>query len=342
MSLVADLPTSAPPPEDTPSLPFSMRMFAEEASSPWTASGFRSIATALEQGSSWNEAVKSAGGRLPEFLRGVFAIAERTGSIEQVIGEYFAGSRRTRRAKRQVLVALLYPAFLALLGLMLLMGVLLFVVPPFREMFNDFGVELPAVTKLMLVLSHLVIVGWPWILGSIVFTLAALVAMLLFTKLPVGAPLVRVLQSIPIVGTASQLAGASEFCILLAMLVKARIPLPDALRLTAAGLQDANLRQGARRLADHVERGESPAYAASILPHFRPRLVQLLRHTEHERTFGEILRSHGELFGIQAEAQSGIAIVWMQPFLLVFVGILGGVVVIGLFMPLIKLLNELS
>ncbi|QDT56259.1 Type II secretion system protein F [Caulifigura coniformis] len=342
MSLVADAPAAAPSPGDGPALPFSMQMFAEEASSPWTASAFRTIATRLDQGASWTEAVQSAGRQLPQFLRGVFAVAERSGSIEQVIGEYFAGTRRTRRAKRQVLVALLYPAFLLLACLVLLTGVFLFVVPPFREMFNDFGVELPWMTKLMISMSMIVTKGWPWLVVGLVFMFATLVAMLLFTKLPLAAPLVRVMQAIPIVGTASQLAGASEFCTLLGMLVKARIPLPDALRLTAGGLQDANLRQGCHRLADHVERGESPAYAASILPHFRPRLVQLLRHTEHERSFGEILRSHGELFGIQAEAQSGIAIVWMQPFLLVFVGILGGFVVICLFMPLIKLLNELS
>ena len=126
------------------------------------------------------------------------------------------------------------------------------------------------------------------------------------------------------------------------MLVRARIPLPEALRLTAKGIRDTNLRAGCVRLAKQVEAGDSAAYAASILPHFGPRLVQLLRHTDHEKSFGSILKAHGELFAIQAEAQSGIAVVWMQPFLLVLVGLLGGLIVISLFMPLIKLLNELS
>jgi type II secretory pathway component PulF len=129
---------------------------------------------------------------------------------------------------------------------------------------------------------------------------------------------------------------------LLGILVKARIPLPDALRLTASGLRDANLRAGCLKLAKQVEGGESPAYAASILPHFRPRLVQLLRHTDHEESFAQILKAHGDLFAIQAETQAGIAVVWMQPFLLVFVGLLGAFIVIGLFFPLIHTLNELS
>jgi len=169
-----------------------------------------------------------------------------------------------------------------------------------------------------------------------------LIGIFVSTSLPFTAPIVRTMQSIPIVGTASLLAAASEFCILLGMLVRARIPLPEALRLTAKGLRDPNLRAGCLRLARQVEAGDSPAYAASILPHFGPRLVQLLRHTDHEKSFGEILRAHGELFAIQAEAQAGIAVVWMQPFLLVIVGLLGGLIVISLFMPLIKLLNELS
>jgi type IV pilus assembly protein PilC len=339
--MAADL-TAPPSPEEAPSLPFSMRMFAEEASSPWTKEAFRGIARQLEQGSSWQQAIKGAGLFLPRFLKGVFAIAERSGSIEQVIVEYLAGARRTRRARRRVLGAFFYPGFLMIAAASLAVFIFLYVIPPFRTIFNDFGVELPRLTKSVIAISDIVVVSWQWWVGGLVFATLLLLGMLLSTRLPITAPAVRLLQAIPIVGTASLLAGASEFCILLGMLVRARIPLPEALRLTAKGIRDANLRAGCLRLAKQVEAGDSPAYAASVLPHFSPRLAHLLRHTDHERSFGDILRAHGALFAIQAEAQAGIAVVWMQPFLLVLVGMLGGLIVVSLFMPLIKLLNELS
>jgi len=337
---IEPLPGRAPEPAS--SLPFSMRMFAEEAQSPWTAAAYRTIADRLERGATWPEAVRAAGPRLPRFLRGVFAIAERTGSVEQVISEHLGSSRRNRRAQRRVLGALLYPAFLMIAGLSIMLGVFAFIVPTFKAMFIDFGIEVPRMTVVLLAISGVIVATWQWLLAGIAVSLCLIASILISTRLPFAAPMLRLMQAIPIIGTASQLAGASEFCTLLGLLVRARIPLPDALRLTASGLRDSNLRQGCLRLAGKIESGESPAFAASILPNFGPRLVQLLRHTSHERTFAEILRSHGELFAIQAEAQAGIAIVWMQPILLLFVGLLGAFVVIALFMPLIKLLNELS
>jgi type II secretory pathway component PulF len=317
-----------------------MRMFAEEASAPWAKSAFRGIAARLDRAVPWQEAIQRAS--LPAFLRGVFAIAERTGSIEQVIVEYLAGSRRTRRARRRVIGALLYPCLLLIAAGGLALGIFTIVIPPFKVMFDDFGVELPGMTMTLIRISDLLVATWVWWAAALSIVSFILVGIFLSTSLPLAAPVIRGLQAIPIIGTASLLAGASEFCVLLGMLVRAHIPLPEALRLTARGLRDANLRAGCMRLAKQVEAGESPAYAASILPHFGPRLVQLLRHTDHEKSFGQILKAHGELFAIQAEAQAGIGVVWMQPILLIIVGLLGGLVVISLFLPLVKLLNELS
>jgi len=325
-----------------PSLPFSMRMFAEETTSPLTASAFRKIAGRLEQGDSWQQAVESAGHRLPRFLRGVFEIAQRTGSVEQVIGDYLAGSRRSRRVHRRVIGVLLYPGFLMLAACLMMIGILHFVVPPFQVIFEDFGVSLPAPTMALIAMSDFVARSSTFLLLALGLVVLLMAVVLVTARLPFSAPFVRLLQAIPLLGTASRLAGASEFCILLAMLVRSRIPLPGALRLTAAGLRDANLRAGCQRLARQVELGESPAYAASVLPHFGPRLAPLLRHSDHERTFAEILKAHGDLFAIQAEAQATIAIVWLQPFLLLLIGLFGGLVVIAMFLPLLRLLNELA
>jgi type IV pilus assembly protein PilC len=337
MNAAADL---SPPP--TPSLPFSMRMFAEECRSRNTAAAFRKIASRLDQGDSWTDAVRASARRLPRFLRGVFTVAERSGSIEQVIGDYLAGSRRARRARRAVLLAVLYPAVLMTMLCVISLAVFAIVLPYFKEIYNDFGVELPWATKLLISISDVVVVAWPWILLALLLGFVSLLLAIFSLRFPGAASVLRLLQSIPILGTASQLAASSDFCLLMSMLIRARIPMPEALRLTADAIHDSNLHQGARRLAQNVEAGESPAYAATVLPNFHPRLISLLRHAGNESTMAEVLRSHGELFALQAEAHAGIAVMWMQPLLLVVVGVLGGFVVVATFLPLIILINQLT
>ncbi len=324
------------------SLPFSMRMFAEEASSPGAASAFRRIARALDQGSSWEEAVAQGGRRLPRFLRGTFAVAQATGELDRVVVEYLGTARRLKRARRRVLWAMLYPVILMLGVAILSLAVFTLIVPSFAEIFEDFGVELPAPTMALVAISRVAVMTWPVLLVGLVGGAGLLVAFLTTLRLPFSAPALRAWQRVPVIGSASALAGAAEFSLLLAILVRARVPMPEALRLTAGALRDANLRQGALRLAREVERGEGIGYAASILPNFGPRLSQLLRHQGTPDGLAEILKSHGELFALQAETQSEIAVIWMQPFLLVVVGLMGGFVVVSLFLPLVKLLNELS
>ncbi len=334
----AEISLSSPP----PSLAFSMRMFAEESNVPATAAGFRAIASVLENGGSWADAVAAAGRRLPTLLRGVFVIAERSGSVEQAVGDYLAGSRRARRTQRVVFGALLYPALLLIVTGLILLGIFTLIVPPFQPIFEDFGITMPLTTLVLIRTSQVVAVAWPWILGVLLIGGLLLLVAFYTLRLPMSASAVRMLQAIPVLGTASQLAGASDFCLLLSLLVRAQIPLPEALRLVAGGLRDANLRQGSLRLATEIERGESAAYAASVLPNFPPRLVSLMRHAHHERLFSEILRSHGELFALQAESHAGISVMWMQPFMLLAVAIVSATVVFSMFLPLINMMNALS
>jgi type IV pilus assembly protein PilC len=136
--------------------------------------------------------------------------------------------------------------------------------------------------------------------------------------------------------------GLSEFCSLLAILVDNRVPLPEALRLTAAGLTDANLRDGCRRLAERVEEGAPMADAARGMLHFPRTVLSIFRWQSHAQALADGLRSAGELFAVQARVQSNIVGVFLQPLLLLFVVASVGFVVICMFMPLIKLLNELS
>jgi type IV pilus assembly protein PilC len=334
--------TDSPPTDDakreTGSLSVTLRMFAEESRSPFFAAALSRLSDDLNQGVSWSDALARHGWRLPRFLRGVFSLAERSGDLTQTLSRYLRVVQQNRRARWHVLSALLYPLVVGLICSTLVGGVLVLIVPGFWSIYDDFGVDLPDLTVAIGTLSRIVIHGWPWILLAIATLLAAAIVLRILSP-PV---LVRAFQWIPVVGTASWMAGASEFCSLLSIAIQSHMTLPESLKLTADALRDSNLRAGAKKLASSIERGEILPAALESRPEFRPALAQVFRHAGREHQFAEILRAHGELFAVQAEGHSRIAVVWIEPFLMIGIGFGVGLVALGLFLPLVKLLNELS
>jgi type II secretory pathway component PulF len=106
-------------------------------------------------------------------------------------------------------------------------------------------------------------------------------------------------------------------------------------------MQPSRLRFRARLLADHYDGSFELAEAARAqkLP---PEIVHLLRWEQRGAAFGEILRSWAELFARMSSGRSSVISAILAPFLMIGVGCVVGIIVIALFLPLIKLLNELS
>jgi type IV pilus assembly protein PilC len=323
------------------SLSFTLRMYAEEAGSQSIASALREMSQSLENGATWERAVNSQG-RLPAFLKGVFLIGERSGQLGPLLAEFLFTVRRNRRTHRQIVSVLAYPALLLLAAASIVVCAVLYLIPEFKEIYNDFGISLPGITLVLIYVSDVLLLCWKFLAAGAGILFALGIAWLVLPQIPFGATVTRAFQAIPVVGTASWLAGASEFCSLLAILVRARVPLPEALRLTATAIRDSSMKSATRRLAEAVERGNPIDQAAGRLPEFRRPLIQVLRSAKRGDVFADVLRSHGELFMLQAEAHSRMALVWIEPFLLVLIGFGLAFVVCASFWPLFRLLNELA
>jgi type II secretory pathway component PulF len=239
-------------------------------------------------------------------------------------------------------IGLVYPLLLLAAGLAIGLFILMWPIPAFREIFNDFGVNLPGITIMAIRVSDFVVAAsayWPLILTVILLLAAAIYSI---RYLPGRAERVRLFQYLPLIGSASRYAALSEFCSLLAILVQSRVPLPAALQMTAEAVRDPNLAAGSRELAEQVAHGLPAESAARALSHFPGSVATLFRWQGQPHALARALRSSGELFATQARLQSGVVGLLLQPVLLFFIVAFVGTIVIALFMPLIKLLNELS
>lgn len=318
-----------------------LRALGEEAPSRQVRRLLKSMSRELERGEPLDKVLSRPGHGLPSYLRGLVRAGLQTGQLGACLEQFLQSLRRRRSAALSFWGMMAYPLLLVPLSLLLGLGALSVVIPEFREIFNDFGINLPGVTLLLIHLASTPVM-LSLVLGILAVVLLALLLIVLGPYVPGHALRLRLFQKIPLAGTPSRMRGLSEFCSLLGLLVSGRIPLPDALRMTASAVHDANLRQGALRLAARIEQGESLELAACELPQIGRELRHLFRWESRGEAFGEILLRAGEIYSSRTRVQAGLAIMVFQPLVFVCVALVLGFVVLALFMPLIKLLNELA
>jgi type IV pilus assembly protein PilC len=206
----------------------------------------------------------------------------------------------------------------------------------FRKIFKDFGTRLPPMTQFLFYVAP----WFEWLLAAAAGLLGAIV--LASRLVPVAAWISAIVSKIPVIGPMLRWAGWTQFSRLMGLLVEQGVPLPAALRLTAAGVHDAAIAAGCRRAAAAVEDGASLHETLASLRPFPPSLVPLVEWGERSQTLADAFRAASDVFEGRARAQSILVEIVLPPLAFVAIILFIGFAVLALMMPLISLISHLS
>ena len=323
-------------------LPLSagLRALSEEVPSRRVRKWLRAISDRLERGQSLGAVAREAEGAWPRYFLAMLSAGQRTGKLPVLLNECVVHLRTTAEVRRELWVALAYPAVLIAVAWLLLSFLGTLILPQFRSIFLGFGKELPGITVAILAWSDVMgVVGW-WSLPALVLVLWLA---WIFAE-PLGYERLRdsLVSHVPLFGEARRSAALSEFCRLLSMLVKYEVGLPEAVRLAAGSVRDADLREACFDLATRIQAGESLTDAATQIGRFPQDLLHLFRWADRGEDFAEGLQNASEVLGAQSRVHSHTLAIVFEPAVTIAIGIVVGLTVIALFMPLVKLLNDLS
>jgi type II secretory pathway component PulF len=300
------------------------------------ASALKRLADQVEAGMSLEGALESQGGLFPAHIRGMILAGIKTGRLPDALAEFVAVEQRRAELRRKVWLAAAYPC--VALGLVVALFLLFsfYFAPQFRRILFDFDADLPFATEALFWVSG---PGLPVVIGVPALILAGIV----WVRLVRGAAgLRRLLYAVPLIGPIWRWAGLCNLSRLMALLLDQQVPLPDALRLTAAGLREADLSDACRRAADRVESGYALSDCVRDFRQFPPSLRPLVDWSERTSKPAVAFRAGARMF----ETRTGVCITLLETILppVVFLLILGAAffVVWGVFGPLISLIQALS
>ena len=298
------------------------------------------ISDQLDAGTSLEDALRAQGHRLPAHLQGLVMAGAGSGRLGEVLEQHVKYLNVGAELKRQIGVALAYPTVLLVVLGVLYVVISVWIVSAFKKIFMDFGVELPGVTLIMLAVADFAVEAWPWVLVGL---FVGIPAIWLIAEIFLGPPgRQRLTYRIPLVGPVLRWSSLAKFSHLVGLLAESEMLLPTAIRLAGEGIRDPEIADACRGVVRDIEAGQSLSDSVVLRTRFPSDLAQILSWGEGQQSMAEAMHIAGEMFEGRARLHTTFVMAVVTPlaFIVVVWGL--GLLVIGLFMPLIKLITELS
>jgi len=307
-------------------LPKALELAARQVESKELSSAFLTVKKALERGEPLPEAFRKAG-VFPEYLTHMLSAVQRGENLEFILrtaGEYL---RKVAAFKARVLNALIYPTVVILFSFVSLLVTVTVVVPKVAGVLESLGRELPLATRAVLLLSKL--------LSSALPLLPMAVAAFLWRERLLGPERAgALLLKLPVYGKVSFYFNLARFARTLAMLLRAAVPLPQAVLLASKSVTNAFIRKKLEQLVPELERGKSLSELLKRTSVFPETFVNLVETGEAS---GELERMLELLADTYEELAERVVEFWLrvaEPLAILVIGLVVGLVVVSVLLPL--------
>ncbi len=291
----------------------------------------------VASGASFADACVDVGG-FDEVSAAVYRAAERSGDLAPAAKRLAEAAKRRASVRSQAKTMLMYPAFVAIVGVAVLALMVMVVVPTLGEALQQANAELPGY-------SQIVISTGLWARANVLWVtlgLGAIAIALLATRRTIVPALAGLLRRIPVVDRAT-LSGelASLFAVLAAM-SRSGVPLADSLAVSAKTVRHPRLREQLEKLqTDLVEGGVFSALIEKVdaLPLATRKLLNAAdRAGDLEPTFESLTQEYAE----RSEEASSRLLSLLGPVILVVVFLFVGAIVLALMIPLMNLSSAIQ
>jgi len=267
--------------------------------------------------------------------------AGETGGVLDTILQRLADFReKSQRLKRRVIGALIYPIAVVSFAGAILAGIMVFIIPRFEEIFTSFGSTLPALTQHLIDFSRFMRHDWPILVG---IPIAAFFFYRIMRLTFIGRFITDWLKmKVPIFGTIINKSVVSRFARTLGTLIASGVPILEALNIVRDTAGNEVLSRAIGKVHDSIREGESiaePLRASRVTDEM---VVNMVDVGEETGDLDKMLLKVADAYDEEVDAAVAGMMSLLEPVIVICLGIAVGTIVIALFLPLVKLIEDLG
>jgi type IV pilus assembly protein PilC len=276
----------------------------------------------------------------PPLMVNMCRAGEVGGFLDAVLLQIAENYEAEVKLRNKVKSAMTYPVVVFVIAILAVVGMLLFIVPTFVEMFDSLGGELPAPTKVLVFLSEAMRYVAP--IGLV----ATIVLVVVWQKVKyqerVRTVVDPLLLKVPIFGGLIRKIALSRFSRNLGTMIRSGVPILQALDIVADTTGNIVLTKAVREVQISVRQGESLAGPLANHPVFPAMVVQMLAVGEDTGAMDTMLHKISEFYDQEVEATTEALTSLIEPLMIAVLGSLIGGMIIALYMPIFGVFELIS
>ncbi|MBI3264619.1 MAG: type II secretion system F family protein [Acidobacteria bacterium] len=304
-----------------------------------TDSLFRTVLDDVHERVRAGTALSDAFAAHQELFPGVYTASllagEKSGSLDSTIRRYVAYTKVITGVKRRMISALIYPAVLVGLALIVVSIILFKVVPEFALFYESFNAELPPLTRVMVGVATLLRQQFLLILVVVAGLVAGLLVWL--QQADQRTRFDRLVLRIPLAGALARKFATSQLARTMGTLLGGGIPLVNAIDVAARSIGNHHIARELQVVGVRVREGSSFATALEERGVFPAVAVKMTEVGESTGALQDMLNSLADFYDEEIETDLGRFVTLIEPILLAIMGIVIAVLLLSLYLPLLNL-----
>jgi type IV pilus assembly protein PilC len=294
----------------------------------------------VRSGTALSDAFAAQDDLFPRVYTASLLAGERSGNLDAVLRRYVEYTKIIQTVKSKTISALVYPAILVSLALVLVSIIVLKVVPAFSDFYSTFGADLPLITKIILRISEFLRSQFLLVISAVAITAAAVIA---WVRQPgQQARFDHLLLGVPMLGQVARKFATSQMARTLATLLGGGLPLVHALDIAAKSVGNQYMAKQLDYVSARVREGESFAAALESRKTFPEVAVKMAEVGESTGALQDMLNTVADFYDEEISTTMERFVTLVEPVLLVVMGLVIAGLLLALYMPLFQLSSVLA
>ena len=300
----------------------------------------RGLAEQVEGGSSFSEALSKFPKAFEPLYVNTVKAGEAGGVLEVVLTRLAEFAEKSQRLEGRIKSAMIYPALVLTMALSVLGFLITFIVPKFLQIFKEMNVELPVMTKVLLVVSDFA--KSKWYIGLALIGLGIMLFNILY-RLPATKLLIdKAKLEIPVMGQLVRKIAIARFSRTLGTLLSSGVPILQSLMVAKDTTGNEAMARSIVVVHDAVREGETVAKPLLKAGLFPAMAVNMISVGEETGSLDQMLLKVADVYDEEVDVTVTGLMSILEPFLIIGLGLIVGFIVIAMFLPLFQLVTALG
>ncbi len=318
----------------------ALEVITEETQNKMLKNVLGEMTDGLRSGDTFAAAAATHPEAFPNFYVGILESAELTGNLDVVLNQLADYIDRDQQARGKVTAALIYPAVVACMSVVVVIVLAVFVLPRFKVFFASLNAKLPLPTRMLLSVTNFIGGNWYYIVAFIFIVVGGFIAMRRSVK---GKErLDKWILKVPVIGDLSETAIIERTCRVLASMLRAGVDLPRSMAVTAESANNAVYRKALEGVREAMMQGQGLSGPINLTELFPAAARQMFRVGEETGTLDQQLEVAAAYYNRELETKLERATALFEPAIIILMGCVVGFVAVALISAMYGIYNQVK